>query len=101
MKMLRIFRTTPFGVESLVVMPINPQRLLTKTLCLKARVNNNNNNNTTNFSRSARGAADLDDFSAEVEEGWLPVLDVFHLPPLTGDGRLGMEGTSSPSSPLV
>ena len=23
-------------------MPINPQRLLTKTLCLKARVNNNN-----------------------------------------------------------
>ena len=28
-------------------MPINPQRLLTKTLCLKARVNNNNNNNNT------------------------------------------------------
>ena len=27
-------------------MPINPQRLLTKTLCLKARVENNNNNNT-------------------------------------------------------
>ena len=37
------------------------------------------------FCRSAKGAADLDDFSAEVEGGWLPVLDVFHLPPLTGD----------------
>ena len=37
------------------------------------------------FSRSSRGSADLDDFSAEVGGGWLPVLDVFHLPPLTGD----------------
>ena len=37
------------------------------------------------FCRSARGAADPDDFSAEVKQGWLPVLDVFHLPPLTGD----------------
>ena len=34
----RIFRTPPLGVESPVVMPINPQRLLTKTLCPKARV---------------------------------------------------------------
>ena len=34
----RIFRTPPLGVESLVVLPINPQRLLTKTLCLEARV---------------------------------------------------------------
>ena len=31
------------------------------------------------------GSADLDDFSQEVAGGWLPVLDVFHLPPLTGD----------------
>ena len=37
------------------------------------------------FSRSSRGSADLDDFSQEVAGGWLPVLDVFHLPPLTGD----------------
>ena len=37
------------------------------------------------FSRSSRGSADLDDFSREVAGGWLPVLDVFHLPPLTGD----------------
>ena len=37
------------------------------------------------FCRSVRGAADLDDFSLEVEGGWLPVLDQFHLPPLTGD----------------
>ena len=27
----------------------------------------------------------MDDFSREVAGGWLPVLDVFHLPPLTGD----------------
>ena len=37
------------------------------------------------FCRSARGAADLDDFSYEVGGGWLPVLDVYQLPPLTGD----------------
>ena len=37
------------------------------------------------FSRSLRGSADLDDFSVEVGGGWLPVLDIFHLPPLTGD----------------
>ena len=37
------------------------------------------------FCRAGRGAADLEDFSNEVEGGWLPVLDVFHLPPLTGD----------------
>ena len=37
------------------------------------------------FSRSSRGSADLDDFSQEVGGGWLPLLDVFHLPPLTGD----------------
>ena len=37
------------------------------------------------FCRSASGAADLEDFSNEVEGGWLLVLDVFHLPPLTGD----------------
>ena len=37
------------------------------------------------FLRSSRGSADLDDFSQEVAGGWLPVLDVFHLPPLTGD----------------
>ena len=35
------------------------------------------------FSRSVKGSADLDDFSVEVGGGWLPVLDVFHLPPLT------------------
>ena len=33
---VRIFRTSQLGVESLVVMPINSQRLLTKTLCLEA-----------------------------------------------------------------
>ena len=38
-----------------------------------------------NFSRSSRGSADLDDFSRELAGGWLLVLDVFHLPPLTGD----------------
>ena len=37
------------------------------------------------FCRSVKGSADLDDFSVEVGGGWLPVLDVFHLPPLTGD----------------
>ena len=37
------------------------------------------------FCRTIRRAADLDDFSTEVDGGWLPVLDVFHLPPLTGD----------------
>ena len=37
------------------------------------------------FSRSVKGSADLDHFSVEVGGGWLPVLDVFHLPPLTGD----------------
>ena len=37
------------------------------------------------FSRSSRGSAGLDDFSEEVGGGWLPVLDIFHLPPLTGD----------------
>ena len=37
------------------------------------------------LSRSSRGSADLDDFSEEVGGGWLPVLDIFHLPPLTGD----------------
>ena len=37
------------------------------------------------FCRAGRGAADLEDFSNEVEGGWLPVLDVFHLPTLTGD----------------
>ena len=37
------------------------------------------------FSRSSRGSADLDDFSVKVGGCWLPVLDVFHLPPLTGD----------------
>ena len=37
------------------------------------------------FSRSVKGSADLDEISVEVGGGWLPVLDVFHLPPLTGD----------------
>ena len=37
------------------------------------------------FSGSSRGSADLDDFSREVDGDWLPVWDVFHLPPLTGD----------------
>ena len=37
------------------------------------------------FCRAGRGVADLDDFSYEVEGGWLPVLDVFQPPPLTGD----------------
>ena len=32
------------------------------------------------FCRSERGVADLEDFSFEVEGGWLPVLDVFQLP---------------------
>ena len=44
---VRIFRTPPLVVESLVVMQINSQRLLIETFCLKARVNNNNNNNNT------------------------------------------------------
>ena len=39
------------------------------------------------FCRTIRGAADLYDFSAEVDGGWLPVLDVFHLPLLTGEKR--------------
>ena len=37
------------------------------------------------FSRSSRGSADLYDFFQEVAGSWLPVLDVIHLPPLTGD----------------
>ena len=37
------------------------------------------------FCRVRRGAADLEDSSCEVEGGWLPFLDVFHRPPLTGD----------------
>ena len=37
------------------------------------------------FCRSGRGAADLGEFSFEVDGGWLPVLGVFDLPPLTGD----------------
>ena len=37
------------------------------------------------FLRPSWGSADRDDFSVEVGGGWLPVLDVFHLPPLTGD----------------
>ena len=37
------------------------------------------------FSKSVKGAADLGEFSVEVGDGWLPVLDVFHLPPLAGD----------------
>ena len=37
------------------------------------------------FSRSVKGSADLDDFSVEIEGVWLPVLVVFHLPPLTSD----------------
>ena len=44
------------------------------------------------FCRSTRGSADLDDFSAVVEEGWLPVLDVFHVPPLTGDVLVDVVG---------
>ena len=55
------------------------------------------------FSRSSSGSAALDDFSQEVGGCWLPVLDIFHLPPLTGDvlvdvvycwwsGWLGLEG---------
>ena len=36
------------------------------------------------FCRAERGVADLEDFSHEVEGGWLPVLDIFQLPPLTG-----------------
>ena len=42
------------------------------------------------FSRSAKGSADLDDFSVEVVGGWLPVLDVFHRPPFTGDMLFGV-----------
>ena len=42
------------------------------------------------LSRSSRGSADLNDFSQEVAGGWLPVLDVFHLPPLTGDVLAGV-----------
>ena len=37
------------------------------------------------FCRSVRGVADLEDFSMEVEGGWLPTLDLVDLPPLTGD----------------
>ena len=37
------------------------------------------------FCRSVRGVADLEDFSMEVEGGWLPTLDMVDLPPLTGD----------------
>ena len=48
---VRMFRTPPLAVESLVVMPINPQRLLTETLCLKARVKNNIINDNTDCRR--------------------------------------------------
>ena len=37
------------------------------------------------FCRAEKGVADLEDFSHEVEGGWLPVLDIFQLPPLTGE----------------
>ena len=37
------------------------------------------------FCRSVRGVADLEDFSAEVEGGWLPTLDLVDLLPLTGE----------------
>ena len=37
------------------------------------------------FCRSVRGVANLEDFSMEVEGGWLPTLDMVDLPPLTGD----------------
>ena len=37
------------------------------------------------FCRSVRGVADLEDFSMEVEGGWLPTLDMVDLPPLTSD----------------
>ena len=50
------------------------------------------------FCRSARGAADLEDFSNEVEGGWLPVLDVFHLPPLTGDVLVEVVGRKKSTS---
>ena len=36
------------------------------------------------FCCSVRGVADLEDFSAEVEEVWLPALDPVQLSPLTG-----------------
>ena len=37
------------------------------------------------FCRSVRRVADFEDFSAEVEGGWLPILDLVDLPLLTGD----------------
>ena len=42
------------------------------------------------FCRAGRGAADLEDFAYKVEGGWLPCLDVFPLPPLTGDMLAGV-----------
>ena len=54
---VRIFRTPSLEVESLVVMPINAQRLLIKTLCLKVRVKNNNNNQQQPATAAAAAAA--------------------------------------------
>ena len=42
------------------------------------------------FCRSVRGVADFEDFSAEVEGGWLPTLVMVDLPPLTGDMLSGV-----------
>ena len=42
---VRIFRTPPLGVESPVLVPINPQGLWTYAFRLKDRVKNNHNNN--------------------------------------------------------
>ena len=50
------------------------------------------------FSRSVEGSADLDDFSVEVGGGWLPVLDVFHLPPLAGDALVDVVRRKKPTA---
>ena len=47
------------------------------------------------FPRSSRGSADLDEFSVEVGGGWLPVLDIFHLPPPSFSEQLRLFGKRS------
>ena len=42
------------------------------------------------FCRSVRGIADLEDFLAKVEGGWLHTLDIVDLPPLTGEMLSGV-----------
>ena len=89
---VRIFRTPSLGVESLVVLPTNPQRLWTYAFRLKDRVENNHHNHNHNNTNTARSGVEVKPRTSVVPKG----VGEGEGSPRVGSRRVGPKGSDPP-----